>query len=41
MVFVLDVNSEHVAHTLEISLFGETPGFVTDLDLIKCLKQIE
>ena len=41
MVFIFDVNSEHVAYAWrKISLFrGEKIRFVTDLDLFNCLKQ--
>ena len=43
MVDIVDGNSEHVAHaSRKISLFGEKKiGFVTALDMIKYLRQIE
>ena len=43
MVLILDGNSEHVAQErMKIGIFREKKNrFVTDLDLNKCLKQIE
>ena len=43
MVLTLDGNLDHVAHTrTKIGLFkGKKIGFVTALDLNKCLKQVK